>query len=263
MRISTVKQLVGLLGKHPGYLLRRRQYLFVLSHMRSRSSLLCHILGSNPEICGYTEVQQHYRTGLDLLRLRYRVYLTTEGRTSCRYILDKLLHDYDVSRRVLEDPSVTCLFFLRRPAETIQSILKMERSSGSANAWATPEGAVNYYVARLAQLEKFARNRPVGCDLFLRSEALLTESELALSRLSKGLHLKTPLAPEYRTFKYTGQPRHGDPSAHIKSGRIVSVPLSDQVSLSGALLDRAQASYSRCCALLVDHCHSCLASDAI
>src|SRR5262245_13075611 len=39
--------------------------LFVLSHMRSYSSLLSHVLGSHPEIDGYCETHLRYRSGLD------------------------------------------------------------------------------------------------------------------------------------------------------------------------------------------------------
>jgi hypothetical protein len=49
-------------------LLAPRKSLFVLGHMRSYSSLLCHILGSHPQIDGYCETHIKYRTRFDLLR---------------------------------------------------------------------------------------------------------------------------------------------------------------------------------------------------
>ena len=54
-----------------------RRYLFVLGHMRSYSSLLCHILGSHPQINGYCETHVKYRSRFDLLRLRSRVVKLT------------------------------------------------------------------------------------------------------------------------------------------------------------------------------------------
>ena len=51
--------------------MRRSQtnYLFLLSHMRSYSSLMSHLLGSSPQIDGYGEMHLRYRTRLSLLAL--------------------------------------------------------------------------------------------------------------------------------------------------------------------------------------------------
>ena len=68
---------------------RSRRYLFVLSHMRSFSSLLCHILGSHPEIAGYAEAHQAYAGRADLLQLTRKVESTLEGAVAGRYVLDK------------------------------------------------------------------------------------------------------------------------------------------------------------------------------
>ena len=48
-------------------------YIFVLSHMRSFSSLLCHILGSHSEISGYLETHLSYIGRSDLHRLEAKV----------------------------------------------------------------------------------------------------------------------------------------------------------------------------------------------
>ena len=72
---------------------RARRNLFVLGHMRSYSSLLCHILGSHPQVDGYCETHIKYRTWLDLLRLRSRVVQLTGEPLRGRYILDKVLHN--------------------------------------------------------------------------------------------------------------------------------------------------------------------------
>src|SRR5215467_8996279 len=64
---------------------RPRRHLFVFGHMRSYSSLLCHILGSHPEIDGYCETHIKYRWYFDLLRLRYRVVTLTGEPLRGRY----------------------------------------------------------------------------------------------------------------------------------------------------------------------------------
>ena len=49
--------------------------LFVLSHMRSGSSLLTHILNTNNEIIGYGETHIKYSSELDFKALLSKVYL--------------------------------------------------------------------------------------------------------------------------------------------------------------------------------------------
>jgi hypothetical protein len=46
------------LARRPGVFLGSRAYVLVLSHMRSFSSMLCHVLGSHEEIAGYAEMHQ-------------------------------------------------------------------------------------------------------------------------------------------------------------------------------------------------------------
>ena len=61
--------------------------------MRSYWALLCHILGSHPEIAGYAEMHLAYRHGMDLLRLRSRVSPSLGAALGGRFVLDKVLHD--------------------------------------------------------------------------------------------------------------------------------------------------------------------------
>src|SRR6185436_15808518 len=68
-------------------------FLFVVSHMRSYSSLLCHILGSHPAISGYSEAHQSYFGRNDLDRLARTVREHTEEAALKPYVLDKVLHD--------------------------------------------------------------------------------------------------------------------------------------------------------------------------
>jgi hypothetical protein len=79
MRINTLGKLVLLLFKTPDVFLGRRKYIFLLSHMRSYSTLLCHILGSHSEVSGYSEARQAYVGIRDLFTLRYKVYLTNNN----------------------------------------------------------------------------------------------------------------------------------------------------------------------------------------
>ena len=46
--------------------MRSRGHILLISHQRSHSTLLAHILGSHPEIDGYSELHQHYLSPVDL-----------------------------------------------------------------------------------------------------------------------------------------------------------------------------------------------------
>jgi hypothetical protein len=55
-------------------------FLFVVSHLRSYSSLLCHILGNHPEISGYSEMHQSYLGATTLTGSRSGFANSLEGR---------------------------------------------------------------------------------------------------------------------------------------------------------------------------------------
>src|SRR5215469_2188157 len=102
-----------------------RRYLFVLGHMRSYSSLLCHILGSHRQIDGYCETHIKYRTRWDLWRLRSRVVRLTGEPLHGRYVLDKMLHNYPLAASILRSRYTRWIVLLRRPLPTVQSIVNM------------------------------------------------------------------------------------------------------------------------------------------
>src|SRR5262245_18182680 len=103
--------------KSPRVLLSRRRYLLLLSRPRCFTSLLSHILGSHPEICGSCELDQPYRDHRDLLRLRYMTYWLNDHRVDVRYLLDKVLFNkYPISSRILNRTDVKILFHISKPS---------------------------------------------------------------------------------------------------------------------------------------------------
>jgi hypothetical protein len=59
---------------NPSNYISNNRYIFILSHMRSRSSLLSHILGSNREINGHSELHQNYTGRKSLLEMKLNIY---------------------------------------------------------------------------------------------------------------------------------------------------------------------------------------------
>jgi len=230
-------------------------FLFVVGHMRSYSSVLCHILGSHPEISGYAEAHQSYLGRNDLDRLARTVREQTGEATLKRIVLDKVLHNHrEIAPDILRRSDVRCLFLLRNAGDTIASILNMARTLEHTGDFSDPSRVVAYYAERLARIEEYVPYVS-GRALFVESERLLDDTTAELARLTHWLALAEPLAAEYRTFRHTGTPGHGDPSPHIRTGRIVA---SDDerhrgyvpIAIPAELLTRGNAAYARCRAAL-------------
>lgn len=197
-------------------------YVFVVSHMRSFSSLLCHILGSHPDISGYAENHQQYFTRSDLRQLAWKVRTTTEKTDLGRYVLDKILHNQlEIAPDILRRPDVKVIFLVRRAGDTIASILDMSRAMGHAGEFSDPAGALEYYVSRLAKIEAYSEL--LGRQaLLVAAERLIDDTAATLAGISEWLHLDSPLPTTYKTFRHTGERGFGDPSPNIKAGSVVA-----------------------------------------
>jgi hypothetical protein len=196
-----------------------RAPLFILSHMRSYSSLLAHVLGSHPEIDGYCETHLRYHSRLDVLRLQWRVRKLTGEPLNGRYVLDKILHNYAISAGILDNPRMRAVLLLRDPEEVIQSILHMGTHLDPVDRNTNLEQVGNYYATRLQRLADLARKLGRRAA-FVESEALLNHTDATLEFLRDYLELHDPLQRRYRSFAKTGKPGYGDPSPAIRSGEI-------------------------------------------
>ena len=237
-----------LVARRPRVFLGRRSTVFVLGHMRSYSTLLCHILGSHPEIAGYAEMHLAYRNGLDLLRLRARVFRSLGCVLPGRFVLDKVLHDeYAVAPSVLRRQDVHAIVIVRRPAETIRSVLAMGERIPSVAWYSDVDAAVDYYATRVRSLAT-VREHASHC-IFVRAEDVVEETSRALAEVTKFLGLEQGLTEEYDLFPHTGEQGWGDDSAAIRSGRVVRPERhSDRDAPPQTALAPAIRSYEECCA---------------
>lgn len=195
-------------------------YIFVASHMRSFSSLLCHILGSHGEISGYAETHQSYLGRIDLQELKRRVQETTGEMVSGKYVLDKILHnEIHIAPSVLTRADVKVLFLVRKAEDTMRSILNMTHTLGYT--WLTkPQEVLDYYVNRLQRIENYSAQLQSNA-LFVEAEKLIDDTDAVLNGLSRWLDLEEPLTANYRTFKFTGAAGYGDPSPTILTGQLI------------------------------------------
>jgi hypothetical protein len=234
------------------------QYLVLLSHMRSYSSVLAHVLGSSPQIQGYGETQVRFRNVFDVWRFRRSIERSTGRPLKGPWLLDKVLHNdiRPVDRFVGRD-RVRPLIFLRRPERTLQSLIALARSQRSVSAYADAQVGCDYYVRRLHRLredgERYGRQA-----LYFDAEALVSQPQALLQSLSHWLDLAQPLAPEYRLGRQSGRAGFGDSSPNIRAGTVLGQERSTThgtgAAIDPAVLAEAQAAYARCRAALVRHC---------
>lgn len=236
---------------------REQRYLFLLSHMRSYSSVLAHVLGSSPEIDGSGEMHIKYRRKRDLWRLRYRVRRSTGAPLHGRWLLDKILHNYIRSPESLTGERRTrALIFLRKPHDTLRSIVTLARHDSAIGSMPCPQQACDYYVARLHRLRADAE-RMGKRALYFDAETLIVAPHLVLGALTRWLELRTPLTCEYRLCKSTGARGFGDPLENIRTGHIVDAAQSTiaaDVRIPRLALAEAEAAYWRCKETLMRHC---------
>jgi hypothetical protein len=247
-------------AKNPRLLSPRKDYIFILSHMRAHTSLLSHILGSHPDISGHSEMHQGYSDSLDLLKLRCKVSIDNADTLSGRYVLDKVLNDYPFGSRVVKAPEAKLIFILREPETTLKSIIAMGQRFTGVDWHSDPRKVLDYYIARLSRLEQIAQARAeagASAAFFFDSERLLDRTSLVLRELTQWLGLTTELSATYTIFKTTGQLGWGDPSDAIKSARIVRhLGCRNAVELDAKILEAVRPSYRRCRETLISLCRT-------
>ena len=234
-----------------------RRYLFVLGHMRSYSSLLCHILGSHPQVDGYCETHVKYRTRFDLLRLRSRVVKLTGEPLRGRYVLDKVLHNYPLASSILRSPNTLSIVLVRRPVPTVQSIVNMGLHYSDIAWYRDLDAVTRYYEERVAALVRLA-DELRGRVMFLEAETLLSRTGDVLQSTGRFLQLSEPLQTDYKRFAHTGEGGFGDPSEAITTGRVTNAAREPRtpVMLPVALTARLEMAYAACSASLRDRCEA-------
>ncbi len=190
--------------------------------MRSYSSVLSHILGSHPEICGHSELhcQTLTRRGF---RNAERILAQRQDYAKAKFLYDKLLHNGPLEAELIESRQVIPLVCVRQPEQTQKSIINMGQlycQDVIRKRKLTDFGQVTeYYVGRVAWLERFVTRYRDSCFVF-RSEQLLSDKQSLLDRIQAFLGLNRELHLTYQVFENTGLPGHGDPSPKIRLGTL-------------------------------------------
>ncbi len=230
-------------------------FIFILASARSGSTLLAHILTSNPEIFGMGESKIRL-TGMSDYRRLVGKNLFFHWRNDLprnkgeRYILDKLVHNHLLQPRdidVLKDPRVRIIFLIREPRATLASFMRAIKTDEAS--------ATEYLVQRLTTLQQYAQNlAPDKRCLLLTYRELLHCTQPALDLLQDYLQLQHPLSEQYRVTNTTGAFGIGDKSEQIRSGRIVAPTKLPDKPLSAETLASVQAVHTQCLRILRRNC---------
>lgn len=232
------------------------RYLLILGHMRSGSTLLLHILNSNPELIGFGETKLKYVSRQDLDRLLVRVaYFFGRLRLRERYAIDKMLQNcQDPDLSVVQLPNVFSIILLREPTRTLPSLRSLNGSFAGISLL-SEQGCLEYYIDRLAKLESFAQgiSNKSQC-FFLTYGQLVDDTENTFRALESWLNLKYPLKKDYDMHAGTGIWGMGDGGANIKSGTIVRAEERTDHEVSAEALAVGKEAFERCCSKLRLYC---------
>lgn len=225
------------------------KYLFVFSHMRSRSSVLSHILGSNEGVCGYSELHNSYVSQIDIMKMRVKLYIDLKCDLKGKYLLDKILHNnLEVSTEVISAITSKIIFLIRDPESTLKSIINMGYITG-IDWYKNPEKASKYYCSRLSRLVEYSKNINNNY-YFLESDDLVNNTDYVLSDLTRWLGLDSPLVNEYMEFKNTGKSYYGDPSDNIRARKLIKTKGYPDIEVPPEVLKIAELTYEKCRASL-------------
>ena len=217
------------------------QYVFILAHMRSGSTLLSHILANHPEFAGAGETHISYRSSTDLPQL---VLITCQRlrtlQLDARYVVDQINHGAYLTDEILLSPLVhKCVILIRSPEKALQSMISLYGWKESI--------ALDSYVNRLSELANYGSILKERAFL-IEYDDLVEQTEPTLQALTDFFDVEPPFRPEYRPHLATV--RFGDPSSNITTGRVVRTP-PHPINISAEALEQASEAYQKCRAELL------------
>lgn len=241
----------GKLFTQPVALFKPRRYILILSHMRARTTLLSHVLGSHENVCGYKELHCSYSSSIDVLRMK--AALVDETRFgSADFLLDKLLHNrLQICSKIFEPDQILPIFVLREPKGSMSSMMQMHHDINRSNQF---DHLYAYYVERLDRLAELAAIWGSRA-LYIESDSIVNSTDKVLSATTDFLGLSSPLSKEYQTFSGTGRAGMGDPGKNIHAGVILNhTPSAARMTIPPDALTRAHQKYQALHSVLSQTC---------
>jgi hypothetical protein len=234
-----------------GYFLQRcgraQRKVILLGHMRCGSSLMVHILTSNPDIAGVGETELPYRSIADLERLPPHVYLLLRQLRPSKLVLDKILHDELFAKELLLAENCTFPIMAREAISSVRSMVSTLPGWFAKNSTCSGDvltQAADYYRRRLDTLCQYAEtlSRTGKCRYFTYEDLLERSSEV-FRMLEQCLNLRYPLSERYAIGPKTGVLGFGDPSDNIKRGFIDRSIVRDPIVIPEKLAEQLTEHY--------------------
>ncbi|MGM5470914.1 sulfotransferase family protein [Flavobacteriaceae bacterium LMO-SS05] len=194
--------------------------IFLISHMRSGSTLLEHILSSNNQILGFGEQSRVYTKKSDFKKMELFIRWNQKKIFKySKYVVDQILHNkYTPNIDFLINHNVKFIFLARSPIETISSIENLG-SHPYSKANRGLYNSIDYYINRLVEIISMSKIIPVNRQFFLTYTDLTEKTDQTLLGISEFLELKTTLKKDYKLKRSTGH--LGDKFENIKKGTII------------------------------------------
>ena len=232
-----------------------RKFVFLLSHMRSYTSLTGHIFGSHAEIEGYYEMHKGYFSWKSLYHAKLLYYSSHTIKKSATFLFDKILHnEHYMAPEVLNRADVKPLISIRNPKETIPSIVRHFNKVNSSHEFTDIDIATNYYITRLETLANLSHKIHKNYFYF-DAETIKTDTLSLLNALSHYLELTIDLSPEYQKMERTGKRFSGDSSGELLSGKIQKAEktITDGNILPADLLSKANQAYLNARTIIINN----------
>ena len=231
--------------RHLHKLSNKRSLVLLLSHMRAYTSLTGHVLGSHDEIEGYYEMHKGYFSWKSVYHAKLLYYSDHPVKKSARFLFDKVLHnEHYVSTDLVNKSDILPIFSIRKPEQTVKSIIRHYERIDPSHQYCNPEYSVRYYIERVNELASMSQKLKRGY-LYFDAEAIKEDTQSLLLFLSDNMKLNEPLSPEYKKMKQTGSRFSGDSSEELFSGKIQkdNKQTDGNVELNEALLHDANVAY--------------------
>lgn len=231
------------------------QYILILGHKRSGSTLLQHLIFGHDDVVGFGQNHTSYHSEDDLNFLKKNTYwLIRKLRMPHRFIIDKIVdfRRYSIADAYLQSEKFRFVFLLREPQPTLLSLMQDDIS--------LLENSRQYYKRTLDSLVSCAEkiNNPKRA-FFLTHSQLLNQTPEVLAALQEFLSLEGPLSESYPVLRTTGYAWFGDFTNRIRKGEIVRERRTWKLSLEG--LEEEEEAYARCCEVLSTLCTTTLPVD--
>lgn len=213
--------------------------LFLMGHPRSGSSLLIHILCSNPKIIGFGEYLIKYVGMESFLRAEFDIRRKTKGLFSkVDYIANQVNHHSITPRlELIKSTNSKVIFLIRSPKKTLSSMFLL---SEKKNKPMSKESITQIYIERLKHITTIATEINKEQWRYITYSDLLENHKDILVNLSTFLGLSENLSPNYSLQKFTQV--WGDPSKNIVEGKIMKTA-SQQIEFNQELLEIAEEAY--------------------